>query len=1093
MPLQFITGRSGSGKTHFCLNKMKELSEKGTKTVLIVPEQLSLSAEHEAIEFLSYLDDTKNVLSFNRLFHYLYNKYIRKQRVSISNIGKSMLLSKVIHSSRKDLAVYSATAKNFDLSGQFLSTISEFKRYGFSPEELEHEISSLDNNLTKMKMSDLTMIYKGFQEQLLKMGVDNDDNLTLLESIIPQCSEVSETAYFIDGFEGFTPQEISVIAALCKNSKHIYLTLTTDNKNKSSVFSPSYETIRKITEVISPENNICLYSNFKHKNEELKFLEQNYGTYSKNKYLAPTKNICSFVSDNQYAEVDMCARDIIENIKQGYKFSEIAVLFGDAANYLPVISSSFEKHQIEYFADKKHSIISHPLSDLLLSLCDIFTDNFSYESVFAFLKTNLTNISFDDICILENYILATGIEGKRWEAEWTFNTGRDDLQHLNNIRQEFLNLVMPFRTATKGKSKCTDYVIAAKKLLETLSLPERISEQTLNLIDIGESTKAIEYRQIFNMLIDCLNEMLICLDSVSFGIERFKDYLKSGLSQCEVGIIPPAVNTVICGDITRTRLKNIKILYILGLNDGLIPPSVSGTGIITDNERRILQKQGITLAQDNKKKALELPFMMYRTLTAPSEKLILSYSLSSCDGSILRPSNVLSNIKYMFPELKEYNSITCPPCDLITLPDATLLNAVQNQENNEFKQVISWFMENEEKREKIKYVLSGKTYDLSAKLTQELITKIWGDKINTTVSRLESFAKCPFAYFMKYGLGIAPKRVYSFNSPDAGTFIHKILEDYSSYVTQNNIDWKTITKEDCYKKTDELSSLALDEVLTKLPVLSKRYEFAIKKLKSAACDAMWAVVHHISAGSFTPYTAELDLSKNSLVPPLSCKTPEGNKMTLYGKIDRVDSTSGIFRIVDYKSSPHDIDLSKVYQGFSLQLFVYSAALKDKLGKPGGMFYLAVTSPLIDYSGNITPEEAENKIMKEFKMNGYMVGENLEDTVKQNHSEFSGYSDVISARHSKDGFSSQRFLNSAEYEYITNKVLNKCGEYSDKILKGDFKISPLIESNISACDYCDYSSVCGFDPKLHSCRYVNRMTKDEIFEGLYHKNGGEINE
>lgn len=1092
MPLQFITGRSGSGKTYFCLSKMKELSDNGTNTVLIVPEQLSLSAEHEAIEFLSYLDDTKSVLSFNRLFHYLYNKYICKKRTSVSKTGKSMLLSKIIYANRNNLSVYSASAKNSDISNQLLSTISEFKRYGYSPEELESEISHLDDGLTKYKMQDLSMIYRKYEDCLSQMGFDNDDNLSFLERIIPDCSEISETAYFIDGFEGFTPQEISVIRALSENSKHVYITLTMDNKY-TPVFSPAYDTKRKITEIITPEKDIHLEGDRKHQNNELKFLEQNYGIYSGCKYNEPTKNILTFVSDNQYAEVDMCARDIIEKTKQGYKFSDIAVIFGDSASYLPIISSSFEKHRISYFADKKHSIVSHPLSVLLLSLCDIFIDNFSYESVFSFLKTYLTHISFDDVCILENYILATAIKGKQWEKEWTFNTGNDNLKHLNELRVSFLNLVMPFRNSTKGKSKCTDYVLAVKQLLETLSLSDKISDETMQLIKDGNSEKAIEYRQIFNMVVQCLNEMLVCMDGITFGIERFRDYLKSGLSSLEVGIIPPQVNNVICGDITRTRLKNIKILYILGLNDGLIPPSVSGTGIITDTERRMLEKHNIRLAQDNKKKALELPYMVYRMLSAPGETLILSYSLSSADGNVLRPSNVLSNIKYIFPELTERNSITCSPEELVTIADAALLTAVQNPEVDEFRQVISWYGKNPEKKEKINYVLSGKTYDLSAKLTEKLIGKIWGDKINTTVSRLESFAKCPFSYFMKYGLGVFPKKVYSFDSPDAGTFIHKILEDYCSYVTQNNIDWKEITKQDCYAKTNELSSAAMEEVLAKLPVLSKRYEFAVKKLKSAACDAMWAVVHHISAGKFTPYTAELDLSSNEAVPPLTCDTPEGRKMTLYGKIDRVDTDEGIFRIIDYKLSPHDIDLSKVYQGFSLQLFVYSAALKDKLGKPGGMFYLAVTNPIIEHTGNITPDEAEAKIMKEFKMCGYMVGEDAEDTIKQNHTEFTGYSDVISARNTKEGFSSQRFLNSAEYEYLTNQVLKKCGEFSDEILNGNFEVRPLAESGISACDYCDYSSVCGFDPKFHSYKYVSRMTKDEIFEGLYHKDGGEENE
>ena len=1023
MPLQFITGRCGSGKTTFCLEEMKKLSAEGIKSVLIVPEQLSFSSEHEAIEYLSFLDDTKNVFSFNRLFHNLHNKYIHKHHQQISNIGKTMLLSKVVYSNRKDFKIYTSAAENSDLSAGLLATLTEFKRYGYSFDKLKEDTEKLPDGITKLKIQDLSLIYENFENLLSKFNIETADNLKLLEDIIPECPVVAETVYFIDGFEGFTPNELGVISALCKTSKKVYITLTTDTLSKSYVFSPANETKRKISELISPEEDIKLNNNFKHQNDELKFLEQNYGTYSKIKYSDPTEHITTFVSDNQYAEVDMCARDIIEKVKCGYRFSDIAVVFGSNESYLPIISDSFERHQISYFADKKHSIISHPLCVFVLSLCNIFIDNFSYDSVFSFLKTGYTNISFDEICILENYVLASGIKGKKWFDKWTFNHGNDNLEQLNNTRETFLEIVTPFRTATKGKTKCSEYVVAVKTLLENLNIPQKINAETATLIEKGESTIAVEYRQIFNMLINCLNELTICMEDLSFGVERFRDFLNAGLACCEIGVIPPSVNNVICGDISRTRLKNIKVLYILGLNDGIIPPQISGTGIISDAERRTLEKNGIRLAKDNRAKAMELPYMIYRTLTTPSEHLILSYSLSSSDGEVLRPSNVLNNIKYMFPTLTELSSINCSLTDLITVPDATLINIIQNQQADEYEQVMSWYSKNEKYKNKINYILSAKNYDLSAKLSEVIISKIWGDKINTTVSRLESFAKCPFAYFMKYGLDIHPKKIYSFDSPDAGTFIHKILEDYSTYITENQIDWGSITKDDCFAKTRELSADALNDILTKIPTLSKRYEFAIDKLLNAACDAMWAVVHHINSGVFTPITAELDLSKSDIVSPLTCDTPEGNKMTLYGKIDRVDTGDGYFRIIDYKSSPHDIDLSKVYQGFSLQLFVYSAALKDKLGKPGGMFYLAITNPVVEYSGNITPSEVEDKILKEFRLEGYMIGEDSTDTITMNHKDFNGYSDVISARSTSKGITSQRFLNSAEYDALCPVLIN----------------------------------------------------------------------
>ncbi len=1076
MAVQFICGGAGYGKTHLCIEKIKKDRESGFYTVMIVPEQTSLSVENRMIAKLSYLSSEQDVLSFARLFYRIYKEVSGARRDSVDTTGKTMLLSKILLNNESKLSVFGGRVS---AAGDLLTTISEFKRYGASPEDIAKGIQSSD--LLSGKLADISYIYREYEREIESLGEDSDDNARIFTEIAHKSEFLKNTCIYIDGFSTFTPAEISIISALDSVCRAVYITLKADLSG-SMLFAPADDMKIRIAESVSHVlPDIKLTENYKHHGNML-FFEKNYGRYGKSCSAPPCDEIEIHASESPAQEVDFCARDILCKIREnGYSYKDIGVITGNGEDYIPLIRRSFELHGIRFFADMKKNTSSHPLCGLILSLCNIFINNFSSEDVFEFLKTGLTALSDEDIDLLENYVLETGISGNKWNTVWEYKGDKHSLDRINKARKYFLELIMPFRNATKGRSSAKEYTQALITFLNNAEIPKKVEEISQTLINSGRKQEASEYRQVYNKIAKTLLQLELCMGDYTFGIARFYDMIKSGFSEIKIATLPPEQDCIAVGEYERTRFGNIKLLYVLGANDGVFPPSFSGTGVISDTERRMFEKNGIEIAPDNRRKALERPFKIYETLTSASERLVLCYSLASVRGESLRPSRILTELEKLFPNLKKADFLSEPEISYISTPRATLKQLFARGADEVWADVENYLAQDNDTAHILDFALSASSLSLNSKLSSEIALALWGKELRATVTRLETFAKCPFKFFATYGLSLKEREVYDFAPVDSGNFVHKIMEDFvNKTVAEGNV-WSDISFSDCVKIADTLSENAFSDIKDKLPLLTKRHEFIIKRLKKSAADALWAVTNHIKSGVFRPYAAELEFEDDSAVPPYRMTTPAGNTLILYGKVDRIDSDGANFRIIDYKSSAHDLNLSDVYNGVSLQLFIYSAALKDKVGKPAGMFYLTVNTPLIELESGKTAEEIEKGIVKAFRLSGYMVGDT--DTVYKMDENISGWSDIVSARLTQKGLQTTRLLSSEQYSALEREVIERTGELGDRIIGGQCSASPLIQKNGSACDYCPYSSVCRFEESEHEYRRNDTLSDSEIFENI----------
>ncbi len=976
MSLRIIFGRAGSGKTRFCLNEIKSRIASGETNplILLVPEQFTFQAERELISVLETGGILKTeVLSFRRLAFRVFNEAGGITYPHIHSAGKCMILYRILDRLKDDLQVFSRSAERQGFVNSLSALITEFKRYNVTPETLESTVMYIEEgNPLRIKLRELATIYALFEETLAKRYRDTDDDLTLAAEKLDFTSIYDHAEIWIDGFDGFTPQEYKLIGKLLRKARRVNVSLCTDCLEDGEdgfkgidIFSTVKRAYKKLIK-IAAENDVPVESpvflnkeplyRFE-KNPELSHLEKYLYAYPYKVYKEKTGNISLFYSANVFSEIEACARDIVRLCREkGLRFRDVGVIAGNLAEYESLVEVIFEEYGIPCFIDRKVEIANHPLVCLILSMLDIFNENWSYEAVFRYLKTGLTGIPQEDIDLLENYVLACGIKGNRWlEDEWKVVPGlipdESDmerysglLERVNSIKNQVRTPLLEFRDKTKGRKKASEFCESLYNFLCSLGVPERIEERIETFKNDGNLNLANEYSQVWNIVMEVFDQMVEVMGDETFGIERFANILAVGLGEYKIGLIPASLDKVVVGSVDRTRSHEIKALYILGANDGIFPPPAAEEGILSDMDRTMLDGLGIELASDTRTQAFDGQYLVYRALTTPKDFLRISWPIADNEGRALRPSMIISRIRKLFPAITETSDILPPSTqqeeiELISCRNSAfkhMVTALRRKADGKdiaplWQGVYRWFASQEDWTEKCLAAKAAFQYkNLAQRVSREKVALLYGNPAVSSVSRLEKFTSCPFSFYVQYGLGAKERKVYRLSPPDVGTFMHAVVERFSRLVSEGDISWRDFDYDWCSAKVSEI----IDEMLEKMQgsgiAASKRYTTLTLRLKRVVTRAVWLIAQHIRRSSFEPVEYEVGFGEGEKYPPIVIELDSGQKILLEGRIDRVDAfkaENGTYlRIIDYKSGSKDFRLSDVYYGLQIQLITYMDAI-----------------------------------------------------------------------------------------------------------------------------------------------------------------------
>lgn len=1166
MSLQFILGRPGSGKSHSIFQDIRnKLAEEptGNPIIYLVPDQMTFQSEYKLATTPGLNGMIRaQVYSFSRLSWRVLGETGGMTRMHITSTGIRMMLRKIIESKKEELKIFKKASEQSGFYELLELMTTELKRYCLTSEDLSWNAETLlslgqkENNqkVLKDKLDDLSIISGALEKALAGKYIDSEDYLQLLQEKLPYSDLIKDAEIYIDGFHSFTPQELEATAGLMAHAKKVTVALTSEESyqpdsdpHELDLFYMTKKTaqvlIQKAKEMnVEIEEPIVLSHTPKFTSPAIAHIEKQYDARPAISYSNP-EGIHLAAGVNLRAEVEGAARRIIELVRdEGYRYRDIAITVRNASSYQPLIETIFSDYGIPVFLDQKKSMLHHPLIELIRSSLDVVLKNWRYEAVFRAVKTDML-YPLDEMrkttseirkCMdeLENYVLALGIQGGKWtdskpwkykrfrgfEADDFGKTSKDDEKEklINDLRDM---IVSPLKRLSRDLAKSetvADLCTSLYKYLEDLSIPMKLERLRLHAESEGRLRAASEHGQVWNAVLGLLDEMVELTGDEKLSKETWMQMLETGLESMKFALVPPSLDQVLAGTLERSRFTDVKVNFLLGVNDGIIPQKPKDDGLLSEDERETLERNGVMLAPSARRKLLDEQFMIYLALTNGSDRLFVSYALADEEGKTLQPSMVIQRLRDLFPNLKEhlYQNEPGMEDDLSFVQHPVKSVSYLSAQLREWKKgypispvwwdVYNWIITDDQYEHYAKKAISSLFFfNREAPLSPSVSKELYGESILTSISRMELFQSCPFSQFMSYGLKLKERQMYKLEAPDIGQLFHAALKQMNDALQQRRVQWSDLSKGDCYRLAGDIVDLLAPQLQHEILLSSNRHLYIKKKLKEVVGKASHILSEHAKASGFTPAGLELAFGTGGPLPPLVYQLPNGTTMEVIGRIDRVDTAASskglLMRVIDYKSSSTGLNLAELYHGIALQMLTYldvAVAHSEKwLGQeaiPAGVLYFHVHNPLLNQKKLLTAEEIEKEVLKKFKMKGLVLAE--EEAVQLMDSTMDKRSDIIPVALTNKGFhkSHSSVASASHFETMRHYARKMAVHSGTGITDGVIDISPYEMKKKVPCTFCSYKPVCQFDQTLEENQYRQlRPEKDEIILEKMQEEGGSL--
>lgn len=1107
MSLKFVFGPSGSGKSYQLYDYVIRESVKfpDRQYIVLVPEQFTMQTQKDLVmQHPNHGIMNIDVLSFVRLAYRIFEETGGQALPVLDDEGKNLILRKIAGDYEKDLKVLKGNMKKLGYISEVKSVLSEFDQYDIGEEELRQMKAAGENSRLYYKLQDLEVLYIGFKKYLEDRFITKEELLDALCRVVKGSDILKESTIVLDGFTGFTPVQNRLLGELLEVCREVIVTVTMDDRENPYVYKHPYQlfalgkhTVTSLIQIaaerkVSVEDPLCLYERPLYRfcdNSAMEFLERNIFRYSKECYKEKQGAVRIHVARNPREEAMKAAGRVRNLVRtKGYRYRDIGVIVSNMEVYGDDLGQAFDLYEIPVFMDHKRSILLNSFVEYIRSLLNMVKDNFSYESVFRFLRTNLSGFTYGEVDELENYVIALGIRGyKKWQESWIRRPKyleEENLEILNHNRVRLVEKVDTLVYVLRQRSKTVkDVTMALYEFMVREELQLKLQRQSEAFQEAGELALAKEYSQVYRILIELFDKFVELLGDEKVTMDEYLKLLDAGLEEARVGVIPPGIDQVVVGDMQRTRLKDMKALIFVGANDTFLPGALIRSGLLTERDRDKFATGKIHLSPGGKEKAYEQKFYLYMNLTKPSETLDIYYSKVSADGKSIRPSYLIQEMQRLFSGLEIEDEEKQAFSAQEWTPKLGMQKVIRgfqdgNAMDQEWQELYSWYKRQPQWQYRVEELMKSGFYTRPADgLTKEVAKQLYGEHFQDSITRIERFSACAFAHFLTYGLRLRERQTYEFQPLDLGNVCHSALEYYSRKLKEEHLSWTEIEEEKRQEYIDDSVEHAISDYGNSVLYSSARNEYMIERMKRLLTRTIWALTKQLEAGDFVPVAYEMRFEN--------------------GKIDRVDLCKDkdkvYVKVLDYKTGSKAFDVVALYHGLQLQLMVYmDAAVKmtqkhypDKEVIPAGVFYYRLNDPLVEKKVVGEEEEIWQKVLKELKVDGVM---NLKDETLEHldHCQ-AGESAVIPVKYNKNGSLSKnsKVASEQEFEVMMRHALGKVLKVHRKILSGEVAAFPYRRKQESGCDYCAYRHICGFDQKIPGYKYrdIFEMTQSEVIAAM----------
>ncbi|GHU41302.1 ATP-dependent helicase/deoxyribonuclease subunit B [Clostridia bacterium] len=1146
MSLQLVLGNSGSGKSDYLYKHILEKAKADPKTgfFLIVPEQFTLHSSRELVRrHKNHGILNIDVLSFQRLAYRVFDELGKQQMKILEETGQNFVLRRVAEEKKEELRILAGNMKKPGYLNEMKSMISELSQYRITPEALSDLAKEDSYPLPfRYRLLDIQLMYQGFLDYLKDNYVTVEEVLEVLAKEAHRSALLKDSVIVLDGFTGFTPIQYHLLEALFPCVKEMTVALTIDEREFRSpftgrnvvsgeLFEMTKKTMQRLSEMVQGSEAISgnekipgsertqdsrkMQRNIKqpiwishgeHSRfsaaPQLLFLEQNLFREVPRIYEGeipkPSSHGKSHEDEaaiqihrlpNPRQEILFAAGEMKRLVRdKGYRYRDIALICGDVESYGNYVREIFPAFEIPVFIDEKCGIRFHPMTEMIVLLLLIVESDFSYESVFAWLRCGLSGIAREAIDLLENYVLANRMRGYSvWQKKWVRIAGTstpEELELVNETREEIVRLLGDFYQVMKGKSTVKEKTRALYQLIVTLNIQSQLDKKRKALEKAGNLSLAMEYAQIYKIVMDLFDKLVFLLSEEQMEVGEYRRLLEAGFSAATVGSIPPGCDQTLIGDMERSRLPDVKAVFFVGVNDGLIPKTGKSGGLLSQSERELFRQKNLNLAPDLKERAFNQRFYLYLNLTKPSRKLYLSYFHRGGDGKEAKPSYLISSIRSLFPQLAvsymdevaEDLRISSVKTGLRLLSEGIHV-AKRGKMSPTFRALYQWFLGKKEEKAAAACLDAAFYSYQKGVLGEDIAKELYGQILMSSVTRLERFAACAYGHFMNYGIGLKERELGEFAPVDMGSLFHEALEAYANKIEEEGYTWFDVPK----ALTERCLADAIEKAFAKasgFDGLDPRMAHVADRMKRILQRTTDTLSAQMKESSFHPEGYEISFSAGDNLKKLSFALTDTEQMQLQGRIDRVDVKEEkerlYVRVVDYKSGNAKFQLLSFYYGLQLQLVVYLNAATELLQKehpnkeivPAGMFYYHIDDPMIEGTGKEAEEEITQQIRERLALDGIQA--DLPGTMPEDGKEISK-----SANKNK--------LPPSDMKLLSNYVNHTLRSLGKEIYQGKIKVNPYRLKEKTACDYCPYHGICGFDDKGY--RRLREMGDEEVLEKM----------
>ena len=1119
--LQLILGRSGTGKTSMIYETLCDLAKQGReRLILLVPEQFSFESERALLRRLGpRLASHVQVLSFTRMAELVFRELGGLAGRRMDDATRFLLMSRAIEQTTDHLVLYNRAASEPGAVSTILSMVTEFKQCGIAPNQLEEAAAALDKGMLKRKTEELALIMQAYDS--LTTGVTGEspsgyidplDDLALLAKRLPE-SSIADGAYiFIDSFKDFTAPETEVIEVLIRQAKQVTVALCADTIADDTLgyglFSQVIKTAARLREMAYqagvPVAKIqYLGENKRTGSDALKALEAGLFQHRPKVLQQEAGEVVVAACSDIYQECDFAAREIRRLLRErSGRCRDFTIVARNLDDYRGILDAAMEKQEIPFIMDERTDIRTEPLAALIISALDAVTGGFSTDSLLSLMKTGLAGFSTHSASKLENYVLMWRINGGRWRTEWTWNpdglaektdeTTKKRLAYLNLLRRRLVKPLERLRSSLYAQNATgEDFSKAVYRYLLEVRADLLTRLRARRLDESGEPGLAERMARVWDIVMEILDRIAVIYQKTPCNPKRLAEIFGIAVSLVDLGSVPQSLDAVQIGAANRIRYSSPKTVFILGANEGVFPSYEGFGGILTDIERSRLIEMGLPLTNTADRAAVEERFFAYMAVCAPSERLIVSFVKQNAEGEPMAESVLVSSIKK-----------TLPNCTLLDQPGE--MDA--ESERDAFEQAALTWRRQEPKAAALRAIFKSRE-DYRARLLalrraaykkpaafsdKKTAQELFGRDILLSASRIESYYRCRFAYFCRYGLKAMPRRTADLDALAFGTLTHWVMEQVLPKYTE--IGYHNIERGQVERDTGDAVMKYVEEYIGGLEDKPARFAALLNRLSRVAAALLWHVVCELRQSRFVPVDFELNVGGRPeegqpAIPPVILSLPDGSKVRVQGKIDRVDvykrDEVSYVRVIDYKTGAKSFKLSEIVEGINVQMLIYLFAAcqngGDRYGRtsPAGVLYLPAKLPVVQAERGQDSEKIGREQIRSLRMNGLLIDD--PEIIGAMEKDIKGLFIPASLK-SGGGFKKHSSIASLKHFGLLKKRIDSLLiEMAQTLKSGDIAAYPAA-GEVEACKWCDYKTICGHE-FADPVRFIEKRDNSEVLSAL----------